>query len=119
MKTWHYEATVVACVLLIQLFLTQFRVTEIVGTLAVFITFLHAQVSDRMQEQQAALEKPSVDCFKWSNRYFILKEFLWISFFISTHSYAALSGAVIFFLYPAWRKYWRMKHPLKLIKQSE
>ena len=113
LKTWHYEACVVAVVLFVQLFFTHFHLPEIVCSLAVFFTFLHAQVADRMQERQAILEKPDVHCYWKSNWYFAIKEFLWIAFFLMTQAYAALSGAVLFSLYPFWRKYWRKIHPLK------
>lgn len=113
MKTWHYEAIVVGIVLMSQLFFTHFHVSEIVCALAVFFTFLHAQISDRMQERQAILEKPDVHCYWKSNWFFIIKEMLWISFFLMTSAYAALSGAIVFCLYPFWRKFWRKIHPIK------
>lgn len=112
-KTWHIEALVVAVVLFVQLLFTRFAIPEIICSLAVFVTFLHAQVSDRMQERQALMEHPDVHCHWKSNWFFMIKEFLWISFFLMTHSWAAVSGAVLFFLYPFWRKYWRKIHPLK------
>lgn len=113
MKTWKKEALVITAVLFVQLFFTGFTFPEIIGSLAVFFTFLHAQIADRMQERQAILEKPDVHCYWKSNWYFAIKELLWISFFLMTHSYAALSGAILFFLYPFWRKYWRKIKPLK------
>jgi hypothetical protein len=112
MKTWQGEAIVVGVVLLIQLFFTSFTYSEVICSLAVFFTFLHAQVADRMQERQAMLETPDVHCHWKSNWFFMIKEFLWITFFLMTSAYAALSGAILFFLYPFWRKYWRKIHPL-------
>jgi len=113
MKTWHGEAIVVAVVLFVQLFFTHFALPEIICSLAVLFTFLHAQVADRMQEHQATLEKPDIHCYWKSNWFFVIKEMLWISFFLMTSAYAALSGAIVFCLYPFWRKYWRKIHPLK------
>ena len=113
MKTWHKEAIVVAVVLIVQLFFTHFYYSEIICSLVVFFTFLHAQVADRMQERQAILEKPDVHCYWKSNWFFTIKECLWITFFIMIKSYAALSGAILFSLYPFWRKYWRRIKPLK------
>lgn len=112
MRTWKAEAIVVALVLFVQLFFTHFNYPEIVASLAVFFTFLHAQVADRMQERQAILETPDVHCHWKLNWFFVIKEFLWISFFLMTSAYAALSGGVLFFLYPFWRKYWRKINPL-------
>ena len=111
-KTWYIEALIVAIVLFLQLFFTGFHAPEIICSLAVFFTFLHAQVADRMQERQAILENPDVHCYWKSNWYFATKEFLWIAFFFMTSAYAALSGAILFSIYPFWRKYWRKIKPL-------
>ena len=112
MKTWKVEALVVAVVLFIQLFFTHFAIPEIICSFAVFFTFLHAQVADRMQERQAILESPDVHCHWKLNWYFTIKEFLWITFFLMNGAYAALSGAIVFFLYTFWRKYWRKINPI-------
>lgn len=112
-KTWHYEAIVIGAVLIAQLFFTRFTYQEIICSLAVFFTFLHAQIADRMQERQAILETPDVHCHWKLNWFFTIKEFLWITFFLMTSAYAALTGAILFFLYPFWRKYWRRIKPLE------
>lgn len=114
MKTWHIEVIIVMIILSLQLFFTNFSINEIICSCAVLFTFKHAQIADRMQERQSIMEKPDVHCYKWSNRYFILKEAMWICFFLMTKSYAALSGAILFSLYPLWRKYWRRMHPIKI-----
>jgi hypothetical protein len=113
MKTWKKEAIVVAIVLLLQLSFTKFKTPEIICSLAVFFTFLHAQVADRMQERQAILETPDVHCYWKLNWFFTIKEALWIAFFLTTNAYSALSGAILFSLYPFWRKYWRKIKPLQ------
>lgn len=112
MKTWYIEAGVVAVVLFVQLFFTHFYISEIICSFAVFVTFLHAQIADRMQERQAILETPDVHCHWKLNWFFTIKECLWIAFFLMTNSYSALSGAILFSLYPFWRKYWRKINPL-------
>ncbi len=109
MRTWVYECIVVGLLLLVLLFIKGFEKAEIICSLAVFFTFMQAQVADRMQEKQSKMAKPDVDCFKWSNRYFVIKETLWISFFLTIGSYAALTGAMIFVLYPFWRMFYRKK----------
>lgn len=108
-KTWHIESLVVLLILGVQLFFVEFSAQEIIGSLAVWLTFMHAQVSDRMQEKMAQQAKPDVDCFRWSNRYFMSKELLWIMYFAMTGAYAAITGALVFFLYPLWRKCYRTK----------
>lgn len=112
MKTWKKEAIVVGSVLLIQLCFTGFKFQEIIGSLAVYFTFLHAQVADRMQERQAIKEVPDVECYKKLNYYFVGKETLWVAFFLMTGAYSALAGAILFSLYPLWRQYYRKIKPI-------
>lgn len=111
-KTWIYEAIVVGMVLLSVWFFTGHKIIEFIGSLAVFITFLHAQISDRLQERQAIQEKPDVECHWKLNYYFISKEILWILFFSLTGAYSAITGAILFCLYPLWRKYYRKLKPI-------
>jgi len=110
-RTWHIESAVVFIVLFVITAIKNFENTEIVCSLAVWLTFMHGQVADRMQEKQAQMAKPDVDCYKWSNRYFLMKEALWITFFIMIGSFAALAGSVLFFMYPFWRKIYKKKWP--------
>lgn len=113
MKTWKKESLVVFIVLLTQLYFTNFTISEIICSIAVYVTFLHCQVADRMRERQAILEKPDVECYHKLNKYFVLKEILWVSFFLINHNYAALSGAIMFSIYPFWRLYYRKIKPIK------
>lgn len=112
MKTWKIEAFIIFSVLLIQLFFTGFGFGEIICSIAVYITFLHCQVADRMQERQAILSVPDVECHHKLNKYFIAKELLWVTFFAINKNYAALSGAILFSIYPIWRKYYRKIKPI-------
>ncbi len=113
LKTYHYENMVVMAVLVIPFFFADtIRSTEIIAALAVFLTFQHGVIADRMQERQAARETPDVECYWKSNLYFMGKEALWITFFFMTQSWAALMGAFVFFCYPFWRKSYRKHYPL-------
>lgn len=103
------ESAVVAIVLFIPVALNGFKLSEIICSVAVLFTFKHAQIADRMQEKQAILEKPDVYCYRWSNRYFTIKEALWITFFLMIGSYAALCGSILFFVYPFWRRLYRKR----------
>lgn len=76
------------------------------------LSFGHAAISDRMTEKQAAMVRPDVECYRWSWRYFIGKEALWVAYFILHRSYAALVGCGLFLVYPAWRKVYRRRRPL-------
>lgn len=111
LRTWMIEAAIVFVVIFMPFLFKKFQWSEFLASLAVMMTFKHAQISDRMQELQALMPKPDIHCYRWSNRYFFIKEILWISFFLKTKSYAALLGSFIFFLYPIWRKlynkHWR------------
>ena len=102
-----FEATVVLIALLAQNLLNDHSAKELIATAAVFFGFMHAQVSSRMQEKESEKTVPDVECWKWSNRYFVAKEIFWIAFFIVSQSYSALIGCVIFAVYPIWRKYYR------------
>ena len=106
-KTWMWEAGFVLLFLLISLFFKSFEFSEIICSLAVLFTFMHGQVSDRMREQQESKESPEVKCYRFSIFYYFAKEATWVYYFYLVNSYAALLGAIIFLLYPFWRKIYR------------
>lgn len=108
-RTWQWEAAFVAAILALVVLVTGNSLKEWIGAAAVLLTFMHAQVSDRMAEDQAAKPVPSVDCFGWSTRYFVMKEFLWLSYFLMSQTWSALAGVVLFLIYPAWRKFYRSR----------
>lgn len=112
LRTWQWEAAFVAAVLFIVVLATGNSLKEWIGAAAVLLTFMHAQVSDRMAEDQAAKPVPTVDCFSWSTRYFVMKEFLWLAYFLMSQTWSALVGVVIFLAYPAWRKFYRRHRPV-------
>ncbi len=112
--TWKTEVIFVYMVLILGMALTNsFGLANTVCSVAVLMSFCHAQISDRMAEKQAHLVKPDVECYRYSLFYFVAKESLWLAFFIITHSYPALFGVGIFLLYPVWRKVYR-----KYVKQD-
>ena len=111
-KTWHIEAAVIAVVLIVTVLISGSRFKEWIGALAVFFTFMHAQVADRMAEKQAAMPEPSVECHPFATRYYMTKEFLWIVYFVLSQTWTALAGGIIFLIYPLWRKYRRSRNGL-------
>lgn len=111
-RTWKLEASVAAIVLATVVLLGGNKLLEWIGALAVLLTFMHAQVTDRLAEREAARPKPEVPCFRWAQRYFVCKETLWLLYFVFHHSWSAITGVILFMLYPAWRQYWRKRHPL-------
>ena len=107
-KTWQIELTFVACVLLVvNGFREDFNPLELLAAGAVLLTFGHAQIADRMAEQEERREQPLVDCYKKLWYYFVGKEILWFLYFLLNHSYSALAGVFVFIAYPFWRKFYR------------
>lgn len=104
--TWQCEAAFVAFVLAVVVLSTGNHFKEWVGSGAVFFSFMHAQIADRMKEKQAAMEKPSVECWPFLQRYFYTKEALWFVYFVLSETWSALVGVFVFMLYPLWRKYY-------------
>src|SRR5258708_5675162 len=87
-STWHYEAAFVALVLLIVAIFTMphvpFSISDIptvkqfliiwLSAVAVFGTFLHAQVGTYMAEDMKNTEKPLTECFYKLGEYWVYKE---------------------------------------------
>jgi hypothetical protein len=123
LKTWMIESAVVFAILATVSILTGNRWVEWIGTFAVLFTFNHASVSNRLEEMEAerhkATGKAAVDCYKWSTRYFILKECLWFAYFILHQSYAALVGVILFLIYPFWRTWYRKRYPLNRSSKTD
>lgn len=110
MKTWRIEMLVVAIILLIVNISTHKIFTiEILAAIAVLLTFGHAQIADRMAEQESLKAQPTIECYKKMCYYFMGKEILWFIYFLLNHSYSALIGVVIFLVYPIWRGLYRRK----------
>jgi hypothetical protein len=111
LRTWHFELFVVALALFA---VAAWRGvwTEYVGAAAVSLTFAHAQVAERLREQDAAREEPTVSCNVWSTRYFVAKEVLWAVLFLGIGAYTALVGVGLFLAYTPWRRFWRVHYPL-------
>lgn len=120
-RTWHLELAVVGVVLAAVALLTGGPI-ELVGAGAVTLSFAHAQVADRLAEAERerrayvrfadADDAHAVSCHRWATRYLISKESLWLAYFAAHRSWSALAGVGLFLAYPAWRRWWRARHPL-------
>lgn len=118
-KTWHIESAFVflclASVAVLRLVLTGQGWVEWIGVFAVWATFGHASVADRLEEKEKkrilTTGKPEVECYRMLSRYFYLKEICWFLYFVLIGAYSALVGVLIFLLYGWWRKTWRKYHP--------
>lgn len=107
MRTWHYEVLIVSILLSLVTFFFANNWVNWVTTLAIVLTFQHAQIGDRLQERQEKLEIKTVECYHKLNKLFSAKELVWILAFLLMKNYSAIVGSVLFFVYPMWRKYYR------------
>ncbi len=112
MKTWQFEMLFVALCLFVVVFVSgnYGNPIEWIGSCAVLLTFGHAQVADRLAEKAAqyeALGQESIDCHLWARRYWVMKEMLWLVYFVLLQAYSALVGVGVFLAYPIWRAWWR------------
>ena len=105
--SWQIEAGVCAAVLLVTVVLTGGAWIEIIGSAAVFFTFMHAQVADAMAQNESRKTTPDVHCHAWLGRYFMTKEVLWLLYFCLSQAWAALAGVFVFLIYPLWRRYYK------------
>jgi hypothetical protein len=101
-KMWQKELILVGLILSITPILHK-SAWEFLGALAVLSSFAHAQISFRYTEQ---FKNNEIDYWKWSYRYFILKEVLWVIYFIKLGAWSALIGCALFLFYPFWRAYY-------------
>lgn len=107
MRTWMFEALVVAGALLAIAIGTGDHASEWIVALAVFASFLYSQITDRIREGDGGAPN-----LRWATRYFFAKEVLFCVYFAMQRSWAGCLGVVIFVVYPAWRKVWRALRPL-------
>jgi hypothetical protein len=98
---------VAGVLLAVNLFRDGVHPLEYLAALAVFLSFGHAQIADRLAEKEENKTIPEVECYKKLWYYFIGKEICWFLFFILSHAYSALAGVFIFLAYPFWRKFYR------------
>ncbi|CAN5192390.1 hypothetical protein BH11CYA1_BH11CYA1_23360 [soil metagenome] len=103
------EAMLVFVLLSTIAFLSGCKHTDWLGAAAVFITFLHGQLSFDMEESQGKMPVATVQNYHWSSRLFVTKEILWITTFMMTGSWPLCAGSVIFATYPKWRAWLRQK----------
>jgi hypothetical protein len=101
--------------------------TEWLGVFAVWFSFHHATVADRLSEAERfrELERPNkldiappgwldhldhrVHCWRKERHYFILKEVFWLAYFVALEAWSALVGVILFLGYRGWRSYYRTR----------
>ena len=113
MRTWMHEAALVAAVLATVASGTGGSLVQWLSALAVLLTFMHAQVTDRMAEKQALAARPDVECWRWAGRYFLAKEVVWCAVFAISGAWPALAGVGLFLAYPVWRRFHRGRRAVR------
>jgi hypothetical protein len=116
LKTYNIENFFVLTSLLSIAILFGKDYIEYIAVFAIYFTFKHANISNRMEEQEEKRkslgQEIKVECYKKSIQFFYVKEILWFSYFALNGSYSALAGVIIFLLYGPWRKIWRKHNPI-------
>jgi hypothetical protein len=105
-RTWQLEALVASAVLLAGWWIFWRTPIELLGTLAVLLTFCHAQVADRLSEAEGERPQPKVECHRWERRYFLSKETIWAAYFGFQCAWSPLVGVALLTGYRVWRT-WR------------
>jgi hypothetical protein len=117
-RTYHIEEGLVLGLLIAVGFIFGKIPVEWIGVLAVFFTFKHTIISERLQEAEAeraqvdGLGSVTVECYPKLGQNFLIKEVLWFGYFVLLGAWSALAGVVIFLLYPSWRKQYRKRRAL-------
>ena len=108
-KTWVWEISIVGILISAANLFFANNLVNWITTVAILVTFNHAQIGDRLQERQSDMDQPTVECYRKLNVLFGAKEVLWIIAFLLMKNYAAILGSALFSLYPFWRKLYRTK----------
>lgn len=85
---------------------------EVIGAVAVLLTFGHAQIGTRLAEAEGARSAPQVACHHKLAWYFSGREICWAVYFVWGHAYSAIVGVGVFLLYPLWRRIYRRHYPM-------
>jgi hypothetical protein len=116
LRTYHFELGFALVFLSSVAALSGKGAVEWIGVFAVFFTFAHATVADRLAEIQAKefreTKQATIECYYKLERYFYLKEALWFVYFLLLGAWSAIAGVFLFLLYPVWRKWVRASYPL-------
>lgn len=119
-RTWQLELAAASAVLAAVAIGTGGGAVELLGAGAVALSFAHAQVADRLAEAErersayvrfvdGATDAHAVACHRWTARYLVGKESLWLVYFVAHRSWSALAGVALFLIYTPWRRWWRAR----------
>lgn len=120
--TWHIEALFVALVLSSVAIISGKGLVEWIGVGAVFFTWMHVSVANRLEEVQAEKVETKtgveIECFRWTTRFLYIKECLWVVYFVVLGAWSALAGSILFLFYGWWRVTWRKFQKAHNIKST-
>ena len=115
-RTYVIEYAVIAIVLITVAIVSKKGWVEWLGVLAVFLTFGHASIAERLREREALRHQARSDievaCYWKLPYYFYAKELVWLVYFILIGASSAIAGVVVFLIYTPWRSYYRKWHPV-------
>lgn len=115
-RTYVVEYVFVGAILVAVAIISKKGPIEWIGVLAVFLTFGHASIAERLREREElrhAKQIPiEVECYRKLPYYFYAKETLWFVYFVLLGAWSALAGTVLFLIYTPWRNYYRKWHPV-------
>lgn len=115
-KTYVIEYVFVGAILIAVAVISKKGLIEWIGVFAVFLTFGHASIAERLRERealrQARLDAVEVNCYWKLPYYFYIKESLWFIYFVLLGAWSALAGTILFLIYTPWRNYYRKWHPI-------
>jgi hypothetical protein len=116
-QTYVIEYVFVGIILIAVAIIAKKGIIEWIGVVAVFLTFGHASIAERLREREELrhLKRSPVEvhCYWKLPYYFYAKETLWFVYFILLGAWSALAGVMLFLAYTPWRNYYRKWHPVK------
>ena len=115
-QTYFIEYVFVAVILIAVAIGSGKGLIEWIGVAAVFLTFGHASIAERLREWEALrhLKRSPIEvaCYWKLPYYFYAKELLWLVYFVCIGAWSALAGVFVFLAYTPWRSYYRKWHPI-------
>jgi len=120
-KTFHVQTYVIEYVFVASILITVAVVArkgwiEWIGIVAVFLTFGHASIAERLREREELrqIKKTPIEvhCYYKLPYYFYAKEILWFIYFVLLGAWSALAGVILFLFYTPWRNFYRKHHPI-------
>jgi hypothetical protein len=116
-RTYMIEYFFVGSILIVVAIISKKGPIEWLGVAAVFLTFGHASIAERLREREGlrhAKKSPiEVECYWKLPYYFYAKETLWFLYFTLLGAWSALAGTLLFLVYSPWRSYYRKWHPIE------